>query len=189
MCSPKSMFWLMMPLVLGFFVTSIFVQVQVSVPSQMVVVNPAGATGAALVVYHAGLSSFQKDVTLAFVDGLVSSGWRCDVTTASREAPTDLSGYDLLVLGAPTYNFKPAGPIKRYLERVGDLGGLATAPIVTGGGSTARSASLLADYVMEANGTPIEVLELWQAAPNEEMHGISDAMEIAERAGAPIVLP
>ncbi|GAG23029.1 unnamed protein product, partial [marine sediment metagenome] len=60
MCSPKSMSWLLMPLILGFFVTSIFVQVQVSVPSEAVTVNPTGATGTALVVYHPGLSSFQK---------------------------------------------------------------------------------------------------------------------------------
>ena len=189
MCSPKSMVWLMVPLILGFFMTSIVVQVQTCVPSEVVTVNPTGATGTAFVAYHAGLSCFQKDVTFAFVRGLVSNGWQCDVTTASREAPADLSGYDLLVLGAPTYAFKPARPITQYLERIGDLGGLPTVLIVTGGGATERAASVLADSVTEANGTSIELLELWQDAPNEEIHGISDAMEIAERAGASIELP
>jgi len=189
MGSPRSMVWWMLPLILGFFVTSIFVQVQICVPGEVVAVNPTGATGAAFIAYHGGLSSFQEDVTSAFVRGLVSSGWRCDVTTASREAPADLRGYDLLVLGAPTYAFKPARPITQYLERIGDLGGLPTVLLVTGAGTTARAASVLADTVAEANGATIEVLELWQAAPNEEIHGISDAMEIAERAGASIELP
>ena len=189
MCSPKSMVWLMVPLILGFFMTSIVVQVQTCVPSEVVTVNPTGATGTAFVAYHAGLSSFQKDATFAFVRGLVSNGWQCDVTTASLEAPADLGGYDLLVLGAPTYAFKPANPIKRYLKLVGDLGGLPTVLLVTGAGSTERAASVLTDYVAEANGTTIELLELWQAAPNEEIYGISDAIEIAERAGASIELP
>jgi len=189
MCSAKSMVWLMLPLILGFFLTSIFVRVQTCVPSEVVTVNPTGATGTAFVVYHAGLSSFQEDVTSAFVRGLVSSGWRCDVTTASREAPADLSGYDLLVFGTPTYAFKPARPITQYLERVGDLGELHTVLLVTGAGTTERAASALADTVTEANGTPIKVLELWHAASNEEIYGISGAIEIAERAGASIELP
>ena len=189
MGSPKSMVWWMLPLILGFFVTSIFIQVQTCDPSEVVTLNPTGATGTAFVAYHAGLSSFQEDVTSAFVRGLVSSDWRCDVTTASREAPADLSGYDLFVLGAPTYAFKPARPVTQYLERVGDLGGLPTVLLVTGAGTTERAASALADTVTEANGIPIEVLELWQAASNEEIYGTSDAIEIAERAGASIELP
>jgi len=189
MCSPKSMIWWMLPVMLGFFMTSIFVQVQTSVPSEVVTVNPDGVTGTALVVYHPGLTSFQKDVTFAFVGGLVSNDWHCDVTTASREALTDLDGYELLVLGAPTYAFKPAGPVKRYLDTLGNLNGLSTALVVTGAGTTTRSASLLVDNVLEANGNVIELLELWQVAPNEEVHGSSDAVEIAETAGESIVLP
>jgi len=189
MCSPKSMVWLMLPLILGFFMTSIFVQVQTCVPSEVVSVNPTGTTGAAFIAYHAGLSSFQEDVTMAFVRGLVSSGWKCDVTTASREGSADLSGYDLLVLGAPTYALKPARPITQYLERVGALNGLPTVLIVTAAGTTERAASILADAVTKAAGIPIELLELLQAGPNEEIHGISHAMEIAERVGAAIELP
>ena len=189
MDSPKSMVWWMIPVILGFFMGSIVLQIQTCVPSEVVTVNPDGATGTAFVAYHAGLSSFQKDVTMAFVRGLVSNGWRCDVTTASREAPMDLSAYDLLVLGAPTYAFKPANPLRRYLTLAGDLGGLPTVLLVTGAGTTENAASVLAGYVTDANGTTIDVLELWQAAPSEEVDGLSDAMEIAERAGESIVLP
>jgi len=189
MCSTKSMGWLIIPLILGFFVTSIFIQVQIEDPTEVLTVNPNGATGTALVAYHAGLTSFQRDVTLAFARGLASNDWRCELTTVSRDAPTDLSAYDLLVLGTPAYAFKPAGPVMRYLERLGDLGGLPTALIATGGGTTAPTMSALANGVEEANGTTIELLELWQVAPNEEMHGISDAIEIAEQTGASIELP
>jgi hypothetical protein len=189
MCSTKTMSWIMIPLILGFFLSSIFVRVQLDVATETVTINPTGTTGNALVVYHPGQSSFQKDVTSAFVEGLVGSGWTCDVTTASREAPGELGDYDLLVLGAPTYQWKPASPIRRYIARLGELDRMPTALVLTGGGSTARAASLFVEYVEEANGNVIEMLEIWQGAPNEGLHGISDPLEIATRAGAAVTGP
>ncbi len=189
MCSPKSMSWIMIPLILGFFIGSILVRVQVDVPTGVTTFNPTGSKGSALVVYHPGLSDFQEDVTRAFIEGLVEAGWRCDLTTASRRTPEKLDDYDLLVLGAPTYEWRPASPVKRYVERLGDLGGIPTALILTGGGSTARAASLFVELVQVANGTVIEMLEIWQGAPNEELHGIPDPLVIARRAGAELVLP
>ena len=81
------------------------------VVSQVEVRNPDGDAGTALVVYHPGKSDFQEKVTYAFAESLVSNGWRVEIATASSQAPTDLSGYDLLVLGGPTYWFTPSRPI------------------------------------------------------------------------------
>lgn len=189
MCSTKLMPWIMIPLIVGFFFGSILIRVELDVTTEMKTINPAGAVGDALVVYHPGQSSFHTDVTNAYVDGLVSSGWRCDVVTASREAPSELSDYDLLVLAAPTYRFRPASSVGRYIERVGDLAGMPTALLLTGAGSTALAASIFVGQVEAANGTVIEIVEIWQAAPNEEIHGISDPVELSRRAGAAITLP
>ena len=60
----------------------------------------------ALVVYQQGLSSGPKDAAYAFAAGLESGGWRVEVTSASLEAPSDLSDYKLLVL--PTESMGPA---------------------------------------------------------------------------------
>ncbi|UCF10557.1 MAG: hypothetical protein JSW65_02475 [Candidatus Bipolaricaulota bacterium] len=185
----KPSMWLMVAVALGLFVGSILLQVRTDVPSEVITVNPSGAAGSALVVYHPGLSSFQEDVTMAFATGLADAGWRCDVTTASRKAPHDLAGYDLLVLGAQAYQWQPARPVRRYVERLGDLGGLATAILVTGAGSTDRAASLLEGQLADAGGMIAERLELWQDAPNEEVHGIEDVVQIARSRGAALTLP
>ncbi len=71
----------------------------------------------ALIIYHPGLSSFMKDVTYAFADGLVENGWKVEITTASSQAPTDLSEYSLLAVGSPIYAGNPSPTIKRHLER------------------------------------------------------------------------
>ena len=108
---------------------------------------------------------------------------------ASSLSQLTLQAADLLVLGAPTYRFRPASLAMRYIERIGDLASMPVALLLTGAGSTALAASIFVEQVEAANGTVIEMLEIWQAAPNEETHGISDPSEIARRAGAAIVLP
>jgi len=188
-CSTKTMSWIMIPVILGFFLGSILVRVQLDVSTDLRTINVGGATGRALVVYHPGLSDFQEDVTLAYVEGLVEAGWACDLTTASRQTPMNLENYNLLVLGAPTYEWRPASPIKRYIERIEDPARVPVALILTGGGSTAKAASLFVEYVESEGGQVVEMLEIWQGAPNEERHGISDPLEIARQAGATLELP
>ena len=163
--------------------------VNLQVVSEVEVLNPEGDKGTALVVYHPGKSDFQEKVNHAFAEGLVSNGWRMEITTASSQAPTDLSNYDLLVLGAPTYDWAPAKRTQRYLKGLGDLGGQPTVIIISGAGSTDRSVSIMEKLVQEANGNLVKSLPLWTMAPNEEMYGISDPVEIATQAGKEIPLP
>jgi len=157
--------------------------------SDVEVRNPQGDTGTALVVYHPGKSDFQGKVTYAFVEGLVSNGWRVEITTASSQAPTDLAGYDLLVLGGPTYWFTPARPIRRYLSQLGDLGGQPTVTIITAMGAGGRSISIMEKQVREANGDLVKSLILYTFRPNEDLYGINDAVEIATQAAREIPLP
>lgn len=158
------------------------------VVSEVEVRNPEGDAGTALVVYHPGKSDFQEKVTYAFAEGLASNGWRVEITTASSQTPTDLAGYDLLVLGGPTYWFAPNRPIRRYLSRLGDLGGQPTATIITAMGAGERSISIMEQEVREANGELVKSLILYTMRPNEELYGINDAVEIATQAAKEIPL-
>jgi len=130
--------------------------------------NPEGEAGTALVVDHPGRGSFHVRVISGFVEGLVSSGWRVEMTTASGQAPTDLSGYDLLVLGSPTYWFTPSVPIRRYLGRLGDLEGQRTVTIITGMGAGKRSSSVIGRWVREANGDLVGALLFYWVRPNDD---------------------
>ena len=159
------------------------------VVSEVEVRNPEGDAGTALVVYHPGKSDFQEKVTYAFAEGLASNGWRVEITTASSQAPTDLAGYDLLVLGGPTYWFAPNRPVRRYLSRLGNLGGQPTATIITAMGSGERSISITDQDVQEANGDLVKSLILYTIRPNEDLYGINDAVEIATQAAKEISLP
>ena len=159
------------------------------VVSGVEVLNTGGTAGTALVVYHPGKSEFQRDVSYAFAEGLVSNGWRVEITTASSQAPTDLSGYDLLVLGAPTYDWRPAKRLQRYLRGLGDLGGQRTVTIISGMGYAELSGPTMEKLVREVNGDLVKSLILYTMRPNEDLYGINDAVEIATQAAKEIHLP
>ena len=157
--------------------------------------NPESTAGTALVVYPPGKSAFQRQVFARFAEGLVSKGWRVEITTASPQAPAGLAGYDLLVVGGPTYNFAPSRPIRRYLKRVGDLGSKPTVTITTGLGAGERASAILQDLVRGANGTLVQALLLYKMRPNEDDNYVDAAQnrelaaEMAFRAGQEISLP
>ena len=143
----------------------------------------ADGSETALIIYHPGLSSFMKDVVYAFADGLVENGWIVEITTASSQAPTDLSEYSLLVLGSPIYAGNPSPTIKRHIERIGDLQGINTVLLVTSAGSDGGTGASMQQTVEEHNGTIETVLSLFTSAPNE---GDGDPLDIAEQAGRKI---
>ncbi|MCW4034644.1 MAG: hypothetical protein NWF03_04700 [Candidatus Bathyarchaeota archaeon] len=160
--------------VLGF----VFVKISSDYTSDLQVLNADGSE-TALIIYHPGLSSFMQDVAYAFADGLVENGWRVEITTASDQAPTDLSGYSVLVLGSPVYAGTTTDSIKRHVERISDLEGIDTVLLVTSGDSDGGAEAKLQQNVEEHNGN-IETIVSVYAVPNA---GDGDPLEIAEQAG------
>jgi len=122
------------------------------VVSEVKVMNPNGLK-TALVVYQPGFSNFPKDVSYAFAEGLVSSDWQVEITTASSQAPSELSKYSLLVLAYPVYGGTPGSAIVKYVDRVGNLNGINTIILACAGGDSGESIIPLRQQVEEANGT------------------------------------
>jgi flavorubredoxin len=142
-------------------------------------VKNADGSKTALIVYQPGFSSFPKDVSYAFADGLTSSGWRVEITTASSEAPSDLSKYNLLTLAYPVYGGTIGTAIVSYVNRVNDLAGVNTMIIACGGGDSGESIIPLKQQVEAANGTFYDSLAL--------SNGNSTALESAQQAGSSII--
>ena len=137
----------------GIFLTYVLLSINKDVVSPVYVIN-AGGSKTALVVYQPGLSSSPKDNSYAFADGLASSGWRVEITTASSQAPSDLSNYSLLVLAFPIYSGGPGAAAVRYVDRLGNLQGIHTVIIDVG----AASENIMKQKVQAKNGIIIETL-------------------------------
>jgi len=165
------------------------------VVSEVETLNPDGESGRALVVYHPGRSDFQRRVFSGFAEGLVSRGWCVEMTTPSPETPADLSSYDLLVLGGPTYGFTPNRPIKRYLRRLGDLAGKPTVTIITGLGAAEGSSAKMQEMVRARNGNVVKALLLYKTRPNDDDNYVNTeqnkalAMEMATQAAKEVGAP
>ncbi len=185
-----SVFFLTVVVVLAIVGTYVSSAVNKDVVSGIEVVNPNGSK-TALVVYQAGLTSFPKDTSYAFANGLAASGWRVEITTASSQAPSDLSKYSLLVLGFPTYGGNPGQVIVRYFGRVGDLRGINTVIIALGSYTPEKSADTMKQKVHAANGTVLKSLALSSSitllgmAPSQ---GTGSPADIARQAGTQILM-
>ena len=165
------------------------------VVSEVKTLNSEGKAGTALVVYHPGKSDFQRKVFVGFAEGLGANGWRVEMTTPSPQAPTDLAGYDLLVLGGATYGFKPNQPIQTYVGRLGDLKGKPTVTIITALGMGERSMRIMEQLVRQANGHLVKALVLYKARPNDDENFVDRkqnqelAVEMATQAAMEIEPP
>jgi flavorubredoxin len=147
------------------------------VVSEIDIKNAVGDT-TALIVYQPGFSSFPRDAVYAFADGLVSSGWRVEITTASSEAPSDLSKYSLLTLAYPVYGGTPGTAIVSYINRVSDLNEIDTVIIACAGGDSGESIEPLKQQVEDANGKYYDSLAL--------SNQVDSALENARQAGSNI---
>ncbi|MGD0643432.1 MAG: hypothetical protein ABSA75_00835 [Candidatus Bathyarchaeia archaeon] len=153
------------------------------VASPIDVIN-AGGNQTALVVYQPGLTSFPKDVSHAFSNGLAASGWRVEITTASSQAPSHLSNYSLLVLGFPIYGGAPGTAIVRYADRLTNLQGINVVIVACGAGSPGTSVETMKQKVQTAGGTFKESITLFNMAPNP---GNGTATDIAKQDGTQVL--
>ena len=145
--------------------------------SEIEVINEGGSK-TALVVYQPGFSSFPNEISHAFADGLASNGWRVEITTASPQAPNELSKYSLLTLTYPVYGGTPGTAIVSYLSRINSLNGTSIVILACGGGDTGEIENPLEQQIQAANGTFYKGLSF----SNQD----GSAMEKATQAGSSI---
>ena len=175
-------FFLAVVVVFAAFAAYLGLTLNKDVFSEIEVINSNGSESA-LIVFQPGLSSFPREIMYAFGEGLAASGWRVEITTASLQAPSDLSKYNLLVLGFPVYGGSPGTAVVRYVERLTNLEGIDTVVVACAAGSPGESAEVMRQKVEAAGGTFKEAISLFTMAPNE---GNGSATDIARQAGTQV---
>jgi hypothetical protein len=74
------------------------------------------ATGKALIIYDPGLSGGAKDTATKIGYLLQDSGYDVLMAGVKSSASTNLTGYDVIVVGGPIYAGKPASTVQSYLN-------------------------------------------------------------------------
>lgn len=122
------------------------------------ILNPDGSK-TALVIYHPGLTDYAKNVTYTYAEALAANGWRVEITTATPQAPTNISKYSLLVLNWAIYDFNPAPTITNQIHRIGNLNSINTTIIIMGGGIDPLNVKAsMTKIVEDANGNIIQTI-------------------------------
>jgi flavodoxin len=81
--------------------------------------SPAGASaGNALVVYDPGVSGTAKNVAVTIADDLQAKGYKVELAGVKSSAAADVSAYDVIVAGGPTYVGNISSSIKAYLQGI-----------------------------------------------------------------------
>jgi flavodoxin len=79
--------------------------------------SPAGtAAGNALVVYDPGVSGTTKNVAITIADDLQAKGYKVELAGVKSSAAADVSAYDVIVIGGPTYVGNISSSIRGYLQ-------------------------------------------------------------------------
>jgi hypothetical protein len=140
----------------------------------------------ALILHHPGRSGLHTRLQRAFAGALAERGWRVALRIARPDQAMATRGCDLLVLGAPAYNYRAARPLREQLRRLGPLDGVRTALVLTGGGMTDAALRHLFGLATRAGARVVATLEIWGSRDNAERHGLNDPVEIMRRAACAI---
>jgi hypothetical protein len=149
--------------------------------------NPQSSGPKALVVFYPGVSGFESGVAESFAESLASNGWHVEITTASSQTPTDLTGYSLLVLSSPIYGGQPSIPMQSYMARLSNLGGLKVATVLTGAGAPPEAKAWMTSKVQSMSGDEVLSLVVFSMAPNPQQYGSTDPQGIAAGAAASLI--
>jgi len=116
------MWWKVVLIVLGIFVGVIAVGAGIfyilmrgwdkEKPSKTEILQPKSdeSIGKALIVYHPGATGYTEEIAYAIGEGLQSTNWEVTLDRANKATVADLSSYDVLLVGSPTYAGTPRPP-------------------------------------------------------------------------------
>lgn len=145
----KTILFVLLGLVCFVIVVSIsgfmFIKVMFSEKDSIIkVIKPQNEMkGKALVVFQPGGSSFPEDIAQKISEGLSSVGYEVMIDYPNQKTETDLSNFDFLVLGSPTYAGKFADALKDYIHRIKNLNKVKISVFSTGSGDSIEKQSVL----------------------------------------------
>jgi len=118
------------------------------------------AVGRALIIYHPGATAYTEEAACAIGKALQAKGWEVHLDRANSKAISDLSDFNLLCVGSPTYMASPRPPIVNYINRCTNLEKRACLVLTTGGADPNESNKKLQNLLKSRGGKVISSLAL-----------------------------
>jgi len=114
----------------------------------------------ALIIYHPGATGYTEEAAYAIGKALQAKGWEVHLDRANSKAISDLSDFNLLCVGSPTYMASARPPIVNYINRCTNLEKRACLVLTTGGADPNESNRKLQSLLKSRGGKVISSLAL-----------------------------
>ena len=111
--------------------------------------------GKALIVYEPGATKQTKKAGEVIGDLLLEKGYEVTLAGIRSEAARDISGYNLLLVGTPTYLGRPTGQVRKYVKNLRPASGQVFGFYAIGT-KGAPSVGLVPKVFLEALKKPLE---------------------------------
>jgi flavodoxin len=127
------------------------------------ILNPAGVSvGRALVVYNPGISGAAKNAAITIANDLRSKGYTVDLAGVKSQAAGNVSSYNIIVAGGPTYGGATSKSITAFLKALTPPKNASLGIFATGGFSWNNT---IPWYEQDNKSITEEVIGLWGDSP------------------------
>ncbi len=135
----------------------------------------------ALIIYDPDpFYNLDEQVCLSFGRALSDSGLFVNVATAAAAGEIiNAPAFDVYVICANTYNWRPDWAITRFIEEHGPWEQKSIVAITLGSGSTASSQKKLEKLIVKYGGKIMDSRSLWLMRPNDESRMEESNVEVA----------
>ncbi len=115
------------------------------------IIKPSRETrGKALIVYDPGFTGGTKTAATYMAEDLKSNGYEVTLAGVRSTEAVDTAGYDLLIVGSPTYGAKPTGQVENYLKNLKPIN-IITAVYSLAGSEDQDSNAIMAQILEDKN--------------------------------------
>lgn len=116
--------------------------------------------GRALIIYHPGATGYTEEAAYAIGKALQVKSWEVHLDRANSKAISDLSEFNLLCVGSPTYAGSARPPIVNYINRCTNLEKRVCLVLTTGSADPNESNKKLQSLLESRGGKVISSLAL-----------------------------
>jgi flavorubredoxin len=116
--------------------------------------------GRALIIYHPGATGYTEEAAYAIGKALQAKDWEVHLDRANSKAISDLSDFNLLCVGSPTYAGSARPPIVNYINRCTNLEKRVCLVLTTGSADPNESNKKLQSLLESRGGKVITSLAL-----------------------------
>ena len=138
----------------------------------------SNVTGKALIVYDPGYSGETKNVASSMAQDLKSKGYEVKLAGVSSNYASNITGYDVLIFGSPTYAAAPSGIVKSYLKGLNIPPNVTVGVFSTGSGADDQDSNLVMQDIIQNKNITVKVSRKYDqtAVQNDYTQFISELL-------------